>query len=668
VPRTSQNIACTAERAETGHDACQQNRIHPVQARIALPVSMVGVRVEVQEVAGRPWMAFPARFRPVHECDGRGRIGDRRDVVTAVAVGAGGGRAVSPRGQHVMHAHGVLVQLFAVTIATVMGHRRLIPGEAGVGRNVGLVAVGAVECAFDLPARRVGPRGFQLLQMPAMHAGFHPVRDETMALRAGGIDVGGMQRRPRIFPGQDAVTSMAIGADGRHKQSRSQQPATVPAVQIRLRLLLVAPAAAFQLVVPRNRRPAVGDRQHAVHVVPVTLVATQHRAGALMVSRTRLVMDVGQQGVALLPVARAAGFRQLRWVSQRLRITDGARPVHAVTGDARGRLCRLCGLCSLCRLCLCRLLQVPAMHAVQETLHHVGTGLRVGLLHGFGVGMAMAAEGGDVRRRFDHPETVLDRMGFAQIQRVRVAAVAVLAAESFLPVNIVGQIGGRDEQVLHVGIPDIRVAVAGRAEIFLQQRVVLSGGRRDQPHQAQQWQTTESSLHGCASPPVWQHRRQRPATVRHGVLRLPAPSPAAAQRSAPARPARPCPADRPLVRRERPHRARSSRSSRFVSGSVISGSTVSGSAVSGSAVSVRPSPSSPDRLRFDRLRRRRIRQDDLRFGQIQLARQFGQLIDQSPCQGAGVVDVVNPVADAKEFHVVFDVVQLRGGLPRRIFR
>ena len=56
-----------------------------------------------------------------------------------------------------------------------------------------------------------------------------------------------------------------------------------------------------------------------------------------------------------------------------------------------------------------------------------------------------AAERWDIRRTFQNTETVLGRVRFTQVERIRVPPVAVVATDPLLPVHVPGQLLGSHE-------------------------------------------------------------------------------------------------------------------------------------------------------------------------------------------------------------------------------
>jgi hypothetical protein len=77
----------------------------------------------------------------------------------------------------------------------------------------------------------------------------------------------------------------------------------------------------------------------------------------------------------------------------------------------------------------------------------------------------VATEIHHILRRLDDAISVLDGVRFAQIERVGVAAMAVVTLDALLPVDIPGQMRHRDMQMGRVALPDVRVAVTQDAPV-----------------------------------------------------------------------------------------------------------------------------------------------------------------------------------------------------------
>ena len=86
----------------------------------------------------------------------------------------------------------------------------------------------------------------------------------------------------------------------------------------------------------------------------------------------------------------------------------------------------------------------------------------------------MPAKRGDVRGGLNLAKPILDRMGLTQVECGRVPTVARLAFDSFLPMNIGRHLLWRNQQMERVPLPQVGVAVALNAEIFLvRDRLIL---------------------------------------------------------------------------------------------------------------------------------------------------------------------------------------------------
>ena len=79
---------------------------------------------------------------------------------------------------------------------------------------------------------------------------------------------------------------------------------------------------------------------------------------------------------------------------------------------------------------------------------------------------------GTSRRLGDHPQAVrlADGVRVARVGAGRIAAVAILAAEALLPVDVACQVLGRDEEAERLLLPQIRVAVAEDARVLVVRR------------------------------------------------------------------------------------------------------------------------------------------------------------------------------------------------------
>jgi hypothetical protein len=228
------------------------------------------------------------------------------------------------------------------------------------------------------------------------------------------------------------------------------------AVEVGLEPLFVAAATRLHLVICEDWRRWISDRQHRVQVLTVARAAIERDRSLHVAACHRAPVHVIAQCGLLLLVTDTAGLRQMRWMNGGIRVLGGAHRVFRVAGDAcHGLLGR-------------RLLEVHPMRTLPKLCH--GICLRVGLKtpHRLHVRVAMSAEAGKIRGSFYCPKPVFLRMRCAKVRRLSVSPMAILAADAFLPVNVVLQIVRRDEEVLGLLLPHVRVAVASHTEIVFE--------------------------------------------------------------------------------------------------------------------------------------------------------------------------------------------------------
>ncbi len=76
----------------------------------------------------------------------------------------------------------------------------------------------------------------------------------------------------------------------------------------------------------------------------------------------------------------------------------------------------------------------------------------------------------------DLAEPVFDGVSRAQIGRLGISAVAILAEDALFPVNVIGQIVGADEQVLRLLVPNFLRAVTLNAHVLVHGDLRRLGG------------------------------------------------------------------------------------------------------------------------------------------------------------------------------------------------
>ena len=157
-------------------------------------------------------------------------------------------------------------------------------------------------------------------------AGLQPLFNEAMALAAGGGNVGGVKGGPFVHGAVDAVRAVAIRANRRDQQPQLADALAMHTLFIRLPVLGMTPgtAARLHLVVKKDRRLAVSDRQDVMRGGTVTLVARQWRSQAAVILLTRLgVNPSAEQFLLFRLVAAAAELQQAGWRLQHAKIAVG---------------------------------------------------------------------------------------------------------------------------------------------------------------------------------------------------------------------------------------------------------------------------------------------------------------------------------------------------------
>ena len=92
------------------------------------------------------------------------------------------------------------------------------------------------------------------------------------------------------------------------------------------------------------------------------------------------------------------------------------------------------------------------------------------VFHAFLVAVTAAAQLLNVPTIFEREEPGFLRMDLGNIGGRRIAAVAIVAAEPFLPVDVTGQVFFGDVKSPPVAFPEIRLAMAQDAFVFLHHR------------------------------------------------------------------------------------------------------------------------------------------------------------------------------------------------------
>lgn len=93
--------------------------------------------------------------------------------------------------------------------------------------------------------------------------------------------------------------------------------------------------------------------------------------------------------------------------------------------------------------------------------------------------------------RSGSPKTVLGPMQIQELATGRIAAVAVMAGNSFVPMHVAGQVIGGDEQPCLISLPQIRFVMALSAHVLLEGQI-RTGKRLRVPPTGQKRQETQN--------------------------------------------------------------------------------------------------------------------------------------------------------------------------------
>jgi hypothetical protein len=153
--------AMQAEQAKHTNQHCRESYVDPVQNWVSLRIASIGMRIEVDKIRGDVRMAFGAGFAPIGGRYRRLSLGNRQDVVRAVAVGARGRWHITQLCQLAMEASSVTARQLSVTIAASVRQRQPKGGRTRMRQIVCLMAI-------DTTWLRLGVAGCRLFAIRSL--------------------------------------------------------------------------------------------------------------------------------------------------------------------------------------------------------------------------------------------------------------------------------------------------------------------------------------------------------------------------------------------------------------------------------------------------------------------------------------------------------------------